>query len=646
MKWYNSVKIKVVGFFLFIAVLFLLSIILVFSSIYNNNLHENALRSANSKSSEILIYIKDRQLRAEEIVKTMASVAEVKYKNKRDYEGVLPAILSADRDKTINIVSGGIWFEPDIVCNNNAKKFFFYNKNKDNRFERVIDYVDFREMDFYRGGKQTDKEDVYWTNVYVDPVTKTKMITVVHPLYDKKRFIGVASLDLKIEESKNELWSLIDKNGFYMMILDRNCQFIASSSMVKKYTQEMSIFDVKNRDFHEVVKTIEQSLYKEDPKALHIHKNIKSTIYFIENDPILKSKSIVSVYHFPDTHWNIIISLPENKVMERANQIFYKVLWVVALMTLFAAFIGYFVLKKVFVGPIESINEQLEDVLEEDGLHYKLLKTEDKGEIGALVHNLNYRTQALEETQEREAEEIKKRLQNEKMLVQQSKMAAMGDMMDAVAHQWKQPLNALSMYSEIIRSDVKEGNVDEAYIEQFREDMQVQIDHMVNTLDEFRTFFRPNKYNQQFRLIDVIESVLFLTKDDLLKNAIIVDIEQKDPIEILGSENEFKHLILNIITNAKDAFNENSIKKRKIRIRLIQDPEGDRIEIEDNAGGIPEEVINDIFKANVTTKVEGKVTGIGLYMSMQIAVKHHAVLSVKNMNEGACFIITFQKCSL
>ena len=227
------------------------------------------------------------------------------------------------------------------------------------------------------------------------------------------------------------------------------------------------------------------------------------------------------------------------------------------------------------------------------------------------------------------------------MLLQQSKMAAMGEMMDAAAHQWKQPLNALSMYNELLRSDFEEGIVDLEYIKTYHKNIQIQINHMVTTLDSFRSFFRPNKENQRFKLIDIIDSVLFLMKDELMKNSINVTIERKDPIAINGSENEFKHLLLNIISNARDAFVENEIAHRKIIIRLIDGGNGKRMEIEDNAGGIPENIIADIFKPNVTSKSEGKGTGIGLYMSTRIAEKHHANLSVENRNGGACFIIRF-----
>jgi signal transduction histidine kinase len=259
------------------------------------------------------------------------------------------------------------------------------------------------------------------------------------------------------------------------------------------------------------------------------------------------------------------------------------------------------------------------------------------------VENLNIRTVNLAKAKEKEAKEHEMRIANEEMLMQQSKMAMMGEMMDSVAHQWKQPLNALTLYSELIRNDFEDGVVDKAYIEEFRKNLQVQIDHMVNTLDEFRSFFRPNKERVIFNLIDVLNSALFLAKDDILKHRILVKVIREDAIEIDGYPNELKHLILNIINNAKDAFIERGIEKRLVTIALIASEGEQRLEICDNAGGVPKEVIDRIFEANVTTKEEGKGTGIGLYMSRRIAKKHHATLTVENREEGACFIVTFTK---
>lgn len=234
-------------------------------------------------------------------------------------------------------------------------------------------------------------------------------------------------------------------------------------------------------------------------------------------------------------------------------------------------------------------------------------------------------------------QETEAHLRSEKILQQHAKMAAMGEMMDAVAHQWKQPLNALSMYTQLLQSDFEEGIVDSAYINTLVHDVDDQIEHMISTLTEFRTFFRPDKEAEPFGLKRCIQTVMLLMKDELLRNQIEVHIESEKEIIITGIENEFKHLILNIITNARDAFIERERKNRTIYIRFYQNNGKVILQIEDNAGGIPDEIIKDIFKPNFTSKDHG--TGIGLYMSAQIAQKMNGQLYVDNTQRGAAFTL-------
>lgn len=237
-------------------------------------------------------------------------------------------------------------------------------------------------------------------------------------------------------------------------------------------------------------------------------------------------------------------------------------------------------------------------------------------------------------------QETEAHLRNEKILQQQAKMAAMGEMMDAVAHQWKQPLNALSMYTQLLQSDFEDGLVDNNYIDSLVHDVDEQIEHMISTLTEFRTFFRPDKEAEPFGLKRCIQTVMLLMKDELMRNQIEVHIESEKEILINGIENEFKHLILNIISNAKDAFIERERKHRAVYIRFYQQNGSIILKIEDNAGGIPDDIIKDIFKPNVTSKADG--TGIGLYMSAQIAQKLSGHLYVANTERGAEFTLEVQ----
>nr|WP_275715723.1 HAMP domain-containing sensor histidine kinase [Sulfurimonas sp. SAG-AH-194-L11] len=225
----------------------------------------------------------------------------------------------------------------------------------------------------------------------------------------------------------------------------------------------------------------------------------------------------------------------------------------------------------------------------------------------------------------------------QKRYEQQAKMAAMGEMMDAVAHQWKQPLNALSMMSDMLQTDYKNGLINQDYIDELTDHAQGQIEHMVTTLAEFRNFFRPSQTKENFGVKRCIQSVMVLVNDEFLNNNITVEILSDKEILLYGNENEFKHLVLNIINNAKDAFNDNNIKERHISISFYQKDAYSYVDIQDSAGGVPSKIINDIFKPEVTSKAEGKGTGIGLYMSTQIAQKMGGTLTVKNINNGACF---------
>jgi C4-dicarboxylate-specific signal transduction histidine kinase len=251
-----------------------------------------------------------------------------------------------------------------------------------------------------------------------------------------------------------------------------------------------------------------------------------------------------------------------------------------------------------------------------------ILKQSDK-QLSMQVHQLE--------------QEFELRVNNERILAQQAKHAAMGEMMDAVAHQWKQPLNAITMLTDLLLMEYKEDKVDEAYLETYKKILWEQINHLLNTLAEFRSFFRPDKEKKHFNLYRAINSVLLLVKDEFMKEMITIKVTGDETAAIYGVENEFKHIILNILNNAKDAFNEKDIHSREMTCTIEQNSENVMLKICDNAGGIPLSVIKDIFKPNITTKAEGKGTGIGLYMSAQIAEKMDATLTACNTDRGACF---------
>ncbi len=231
-----------------------------------------------------------------------------------------------------------------------------------------------------------------------------------------------------------------------------------------------------------------------------------------------------------------------------------------------------------------------------------------------------------------------------KLLMSQSKLAAMGEMIDAIAHQWKQPLNVINIIASKIDMYLDmEVPLTEEILRDSSKEITEQVTHLTNTMDEFRSFLRPNKSKQIANIYQMITSVISLLKDELSKHNIKVDILGNESLEMLVIENEFKHIFINIINNAKDAFNDNNCENRKLIIDMKESIDNIIITISDNAGGIPAHILDTIFNANVTTKEEGKGTGIGLYMSTQIVEKNNGILSVENINDGAKFTIKLNK---
>lgn len=228
---------------------------------------------------------------------------------------------------------------------------------------------------------------------------------------------------------------------------------------------------------------------------------------------------------------------------------------------------------------------------------------------------------------------IKELREKDKLINRQAKFAALGEMMDAIAHQWKQPLSVISMQASALnlKNSIDKKSLTKKYIDSTTLEIQEQVSHLVETVDDFRKFFRPNVKKEKISIKKIIKSVIKLEKSLLSQNDIetIIDIDDELEYELISTE--FKHVVINLINNSKDAFNENKIKDRKIIFTSIKNEKYLILNITDNAGGIPKKVKNSLFNANVTTKVDGKGTGIGLYLSKQIIEKINGKLEVENV---------------
>jgi len=229
------------------------------------------------------------------------------------------------------------------------------------------------------------------------------------------------------------------------------------------------------------------------------------------------------------------------------------------------------------------------------------------------------------------------------MLAQQSKLASMGEMIGNIAHQWRQPLNALSLLLQKQQIFFERGLLTAESLEESVAKGTSLITKMSTTIDDFRDFFKPNKLKADFDIKDAIDGTLELIDASLYNQNILLDMNVEPGHIVHGYKNEFSQVVLNLINNAKDVLIASSNQEGKIIIRSFMQGKDIYIEVADNAGGIREDVIGHIFEPYFTTKEEGKGTGIGLYMSkMIIEGNMHGKLTVRNNDDGAVFTISLR----
>jgi len=212
--------------------------------------------------------------------------------------------------------------------------------------------------------------------------------------------------------------------------------------------------------------------------------------------------------------------------------------------------------------------------------------------------------------------------EKDKAILQQSKQAQMGEMIGMIAHQWRQPLNAISATSINLSLLAGMGMLEDEKLQEDSGFIQDQCQKMSETIDTFMNFVKPTRESQKFKLSHSVDAIKQIIGTQLRNHNIEINTVVSEDIEVEGHEDLLEQVIINILSNARDAFLEQEDNNNKfINIEIYREENIPIIAIEDNAGGIPEEIQNKIFNPYFTTKEQGKGTGIGLYMSLDIMKK-------------------------
>ncbi len=259
----------------------------------------------------------------------------------------------------------------------------------------------------------------------------------------------------------------------------------------------------------------------------------------------------------------------------------------------------------------------------------------------AIVTKEKYFQEKLKEEVETQ---IQKQTKQEQIIIQQSKMAALGEMIGAIAHNWRQPLNTVSLLTVTITEKLKAiklSKEQKEYFERWVAKVNKQLKFMSQTIDDFKNFYKPNENYKEIELKNVIKKLVSLIELQFNIYDIKIKIDIPNDISFICLENQLLQALLNILLNSKDAILSNSIENGQVIISAKKQDSFICLHIKDNGGGIKDNsILERIFEPYFTTKTHDNGTGIGLYMTKIIIEQNlGGSIEVQNIEEGLEFII-------
>tara|TARA_B100001063_G_scaffold239286_1_gene262650 strand:- start:3937 stop:5853 length:1917 start_codon:yes stop_codon:yes gene_type:complete len=484
----------------------------------------------------------------------------------------------------------------DIRFNNNRGYFFVYDKKAINIIhplnpklegKNLINYQDTKgiyvlreSLELLKNNKESYQE-WHWRKIKGDN-TEFKKIGFVKNIYELDWFLGTGEyVEDFTKDIQNKVLSQINKFRFggngYFIVTDRNNNYI--SHINKELIGKNAL--VKLKDMNDL-KSLE--------KIQNVINNKKGFVYLDFYKPGSKdiSSKIIYLKTIPKWGWVIstgfykddiseIINKRKNEITIKYNENLKNLLIFTILITIILLILSFY----------------LSTIIEIKFKNYK-------SSIEA---------------------KIKENEKQHDLLAQKTKLAAMGEMIENIAHQWRQPLSVITTSSSGIKIQKEMNTLSDEFLDNSINSITNSANHLSNTIEDFKDFFRPDKEKVTFELKNAIEKTIKLLGSNLKVNNINI-IQNIEDITINSYERELLQILLNIINNAQDALLSTTNMKRYIFIDIYKEDKLVYIKIKDNAKGIDKDIIQRVFEPYFTTKHKAQGTGIGLYMSQEIISRH------------------------
>ena len=446
------------------------------------------------------------------------------------------------------------------------------------------------------------------------------LFTMSVPLEQGGRFKGFASGAINLEDLKRSLIKSQGENPPLLILLDAQNKIVIATG--PDHQSLTTLVDQPGTKYQKISEQV----------ALHIPPSRRNV------SPMDRWKAAHYVTSVPvrGTPWTLVIQRSAGPLQERAFQL---MTWTLAglgglfLLVLLVASLAADALTKATV-QLAAFSKDLPARIEkEEVLTWPTTRFE---EIELMTSNFRDTSEALGGRLHQLKVAAARQMEAQRAMITQSRLAAMGEMIGNIAHQWRQPLSALSAVLGNLRDDLRAGDQTPETIAVAFARCQALIQKMSSTITDFRDFNSPDKEKVRFSALHQINLTQDLVAASFGASQVHIQLEAGKDIELFGFPNELSQVLINILSNARQAIHESKTQEGKILISLDQVGDKGRIRVWDNGGGIHEEVISRIFEPFFTSRESG--SGIGLYMSKQIIEESmNGRLSARNVNGGAEF---------
>ena len=428
-----------------------------------------------------------------------------------------------------------------------------------------------------------------------------------------------------------------------MLIVDTLKPIIALNL---SFNQEEQLDDILNTLLaYENIKRVELLFENNKKNILKVNgQNHSNTLFVYESDIIdTFDKNVMAKINLEYSSKNI------NNIQAKIIAIlFFTFIFTLIIFAIFYVFV------RSNLNALRKISNALQEYSDSENITPIILqnKSEEINTIAnvanKMISNIDQYVQKLQsfnsELSKQVQQEVRKQQEQEQLMIHQSRQAAMGEMIESIAHQWRQPLNIIGLAIVNLETNHAFGIRDDKNFEDKLELITLNVRYMSNTIDDFRNFLNPDREIVEFNPQNSIQDVLKIVDAQLKNNNISYEFNSNAIIKISGVENEFTQVLFILINNAKDAIKTlidmDTIKKGSLTINVYEKDEHGFIEIIDNGGGIPQEILDKIFDPYFTTKFASQGTGIGLHIAKNIVeTRMKGSLVPQNIEKGCRFTI-------